>query len=173
MTSARTVDVQLRKFNQGDVEKLIYMANNSSVSVNLRDSFPSPYSRDDAESFIESANSHKPITTFAIDYEGQYVGNIGLEKGDDVYRKSAELGFFLGEEYWNKGIMTKAVKLIVDFGFNKLDIIRIHASVFQFNEASHRVFEKCGFQKEAILKKAIYKNRKILDEIIYAKIKGE
>ncbi len=100
-------------------------------------------------------------------------GNIGLVKGTDVYVKSAEIGYFLGELFWNKGIMTQAVNLITDYGFENLDIDRIYTGVFDYNLASQRVLEKCGFTKEATFRKAIFKNGKIYDEIRYAKLKNE
>ncbi len=98
------------------------------------------------------------------------VGNIGLLAGEDVYRRSAELGYFIGEEYWNKGIATKAIKLITDFGLSKLDFVRIHAGIFEYNISSQRVMEKCGYIKEGIFKKAVFKQGKLWDEIRYARI---
>jgi ribosomal-protein-alanine N-acetyltransferase len=85
--------------------------------------------------------------------------------------KDAEIGYFIGEPFWNKGIATKAVSLITDWGFNNLDIVRIHTGIFEFNKSSQRVLEKCGYMKEAIFKKSICKNNEIYDEIRYAKIK--
>jgi RimJ/RimL family protein N-acetyltransferase len=162
------MDVRLRKLREEDIPILTKLANNEKVSINLRDAFPSPYTIEDAKVFIDMVNSQTPVTTFAIEYNGDYVGNIGIVVGSDVYRKSAEIGYFLGEPYWNKGIMTKAVKLMIDFGFEALDIVRIHTGVFEFNTASQRVLEKCGFVKEGISRKAVLKNGKFWDEIRYA-----
>ena len=105
------------------------------------------------------------------EYMNNYVGNISLSLGTDVYRKSAEIGYFIGEPFWNKGIATKAVNLITEWGFKQLDIVRIHTGVFEYNISSQHVLEKCGFVKEAIFKKSIYKNGEIHDEIRFAKIK--
>jgi RimJ/RimL family protein N-acetyltransferase len=99
------------------------------------------------------------------------VGNASLSLGTDVYRKSAEIAYFIGEPFWNKGIVTKAVNLLTEWGFNNLDIVRIHTGVYDYNLASQRVLEKCGFIKEAVFKLAIYKNDRLYDEIRYAKIK--
>lgn len=166
-------EVELRKFRNSDAGRLVKLANNKKISQNLRDGFPHPYTLSDAESFIKKCLEQKTITTFAIEYKGEYVGNIGLMIGQDVYRKSAEIGYFIGEEYWNKGITTKAVNLITEFGFKELELIRIHTGIFEFNTSSMRVLEKCGFTKEGIFQKAIYKNSKIWDEHRYSKINSK
>ena len=163
-------EVELRKLRKSDAGRLAELANNKKISQNLRDGFPHPYTLNDARSFIKKCLDQKIITTFAIDYKGEYVGNIGLMRGQDVYRKSAEIGYFIGEKYWNKGIATKAVNLITEFGFKELELIRIHTGIFEFNMASVRVLEKCGFKKEGVFQKAIYKNSKICDEHRYSKI---
>jgi RimJ/RimL family protein N-acetyltransferase len=163
-------NVTLREFCPDDKYRLVELANNPNVAVNLRDGFPNPYTISDAENFLEKYAGSESSQIFAIEYNGVYVGNIGLHKGTDVYRKSAEIGYFLGEPHWNLGIMTKAVNLICDYGFENLDIIRIHAGIFEFNPASMRVLEKCGFKRESVAEKAIIKNDKIYDEIRYAKL---
>jgi len=129
-----------------------------------------PYTLDDAKGFLQIFSDQDPVTFFGIDYCGEYVGNISLVMGQDIYRKSAEIGYFLGEPYWNKGIASEAVKLITGYGFNTLGIIRIHTGIFEYNTASMRVLEKCGFEKEGIFRKSIFKQNKIWDEIRYAKI---
>jgi len=166
-------NVTLREFTIDDKYRLVELANNPKISINLRDGFPNPYSLADAESFLDKYAGMESSKIFAIEYNGIYVGNIGLHKGTDVYRKSAEIGYFLGEPYWNLGIMSKAVNLICDFGYSTMDIVRIHAGIFEFNPSSMRVLEKCGFKKEAVPEKAIVKGGKIYDEIRYAKIKDE
>jgi len=164
-------NVKLRPLEMKDKLRLTELANNEKISVNLRDGFPHPYHLKDAEDFIEKCLGQDPITLFAIEFEGNYVGNIGLVKGTDVYRKSAEIGYFLGEPYWNKGIITKAINLITNYGFTRLDVERIHCGVYDFNLASQRVLEKCGFKKEGVFKRAIIKNAKMYDEVRYAKLK--
>ena len=163
-------NVTLREFTADDKYRLAELANNPKISINLRDGFPNPYTVADAENFLEKYAGQESSLVLAIEYNGLYVGNIGLHKATDVYRKSAEIGYFLGEPYWNLGIMTKAVNLISDFGFKTMDIVRIHAGIFSFNPASMRVLEKCGFKREAIFEKAIIKEGKIYDEVRYAKI---
>jgi len=164
-------NVLLRRFSESDANRLAELANNKKISQNLRDGFLHPYTLQDAERFIKKCMEQDPLTIFAIEYDEQYVGNIGLTIGQDVYRKSAEIGYFIGEPYWNKGIATKAVNCITEYGFNKLGIIRIHTGIFEYNKASMRVLEKCGFEKDGIFKKAIIKDGKIWNEHRYSKIK--
>lgn len=163
--------IKLRRLTLDDKNRLVEFANNEKISINLRDGFPNPYTLSDAENFLSIVCNQSPTQVFAIEFNGLYVGNIGLHLCSDVYRKSAEIGYMLDEKYWNKGIMTKAVNLICEYGFNELDIVRIHTGVFDYNIASQIVLEKCGFTKEGIFKKAIFKNGKIYDEIRYSKVK--
>lgn len=162
--------VRLRPFSPADAPHLAMLANNENVSRNLRDAFPHPYTVEDARKFIEKANSRDPVTVFAIEWNGEYVGNIGLAPGSDAYRMSAEIGYFIGEPFWNKGIATEAVNLIVEFGFKELGLVRIHTGVFEYNPASMRVLEKCGFERDGVFKKAVLKNGKIWDEVRYSKV---
>jgi len=164
--------VILRELMDSDLEQLATYANNEKVSINLRDGFPKPYTIENAKSFKKMIDSQNPKTFFAIEYKNHYVGNISLSQGSDVYRKSAEIGYFVGEPFWNKGIATKAVNRITEWGFNHLDIVRIYTGVFEFNQASQRVLLKCGFIQEAVFKKSICKNNKIFNEIRFAKIKA-
>jgi RimJ/RimL family protein N-acetyltransferase len=173
-TSLKFTDgiVTIRKFRRNDKYRMAEIANNMKIAINLRDAFPYPYSLEDARKFINMCLRIKPYQVFAIEFEGEYVGNIGLHKQDDVYRKTAELGYFIGEQYWNRGITTRAVNLICDYGFRELDVIKIFSGVFSFNTASQRVLEKCGFEREAVLKSSVIKNGKIYDEFRYAKIQA-
>ena len=163
-------DIKLRPFKVSDSQRLVELANNENIARNLRDGFPHPYHTSHARDFIEKCISIHPPTIFAIEYKGEYVGNIGLHKGNDVYRKSAEVGYFIGEQYWNKGITTAALRLICEYGFANLDVVRIHAGVYEHNLASQKVLEKCGFVKEGVFKKAVYKQEKFWNEVRYAKL---
>lgn len=162
--------VTLRNFRRTDKYRMAELANNEKVAINLRDAFPHPYSVADAQQFINSFIGQKPVQIFAIEYEGKYVGNIGLVKQADVYSKSAELGYFIGEPYWNRGITTRAVNLICEYGFRELDVVRIYSGIFEFNSPSQRVLEKCGFSREAVLRSAVCKKGVMYDEIRYAKV---
>jgi len=160
----KTKDITLRKLKPSDKNQLAILFNNKKIWDNLRDYIPHPYDEKDAEWFINFTLNEKNHYNFAIEYKNEFCGIVGLILQTDVYRKSAEIGYWLGEPFWGKGIMTKAVKLITQFGFEKLDIIRIYSGVFDFNTASMKVLEKCGYKKDAIFKKAIVKNDKICDE---------
>ncbi|HNY08100.1 MAG TPA: GNAT family protein [Bacteroidales bacterium] len=163
-------NVKLRSFTENDAQRMAELANNEKISQNLRDGFPHPYTLNDARTFIKNCMNQNPITTFAIEYNGEHVGNVGLMPGQDVYRKSAEIGYFIGEPYWNKGIATIAINLITEYGFKDLGLVRIHAGVFEYNNASMHVLEKCGYERDAIFKKAIVKKNSIWDEYRYSKI---
>lgn len=171
MISLETDDVKLRRLKGSDAETLAALINNKKIWDNLRDALPFPYTFQDAVNFIEICEQEEPVVTFAIEYRGDFAGVIGLVRQHDVYRLSAELGFWLGEPFWNKGIATKATKLIVKYGFEYLDLIRIYSCVFEFNSASRKVLEKTGFTLDAIFKNAVIKNDKIANECRYSFIK--
>ena len=145
--------VKLRPFRLEDAPRLTELANNIKIAENLRDGFPHPYSLADAKNFIKMCLNKNPTQAFAIEYNGEYVGNIGVHPEKDVYRKSAEIGYFLGEPFWGKGIMTEAVKLLVEYNFENLDIVRIHTGIFEYNVASQRVLESVALKKRSFLKK--------------------
>jgi RimJ/RimL family protein N-acetyltransferase len=156
-----------------DAEKLAELCNNQRIAKNLRDIFPHPYTRNDAEVFIQSCLEQQPTTNFAIEYKNELAGCIGLMILSDIYRFGAELGYWVGEPFWNKGIASKAVRLMVDFGFTQLKLIRIFAGIFDYNIASQRVLEKNGFQLECIAEKSIIKDGKLFNEYRYFKINPE
>jgi RimJ/RimL family protein N-acetyltransferase len=161
----------LRKWQPGDERSLAVHANNYNVWINLRDIFPYPYRMRDAREWVRCASSQKPVTNFAIVVNGQAVGGIGLTLKSDIYFKSAEIGYWLGEPYWNQGIVTEAVKMVTDYGFSQFDLCRISAGIMEWNPASGRVLEKCGYTLEARLKKNITKAGKTIDELVYAMVR--
>jgi [ribosomal protein S5]-alanine N-acetyltransferase len=164
-------NIKLRPLCVSDAERIAELANNEKIACNLRDGFPHPYTLADAENFLSKFTNQDPVTYFGIDFNGEYVGNISLVPCQDIYRMSAEIGYFIGEPYWNKGIVTTAVNLITEYGFQHLDIIRIQTGVFEYNTASQRVLEKCGFVKEGVFRKSVIKQGKLWDEVRYAKLK--
>jgi len=165
------LSVIIRPLKEVDAIRMVELANNINICENLRDGFPHPYTLEDAEVFISKFKDQTEAKIFGVEYRGEYVGNIGLVQESDVYRKSAELGYFIGEPYWNKGIATKAINLVCEFGFNNLDIVRIHCGIYEYNKASQRVLEKCGFEKEGVFEKAIFKKDKLWNEVRFAKLK--
>ncbi len=161
----------LREWRKGDEPSLVRHANNRNVWINVRDSFPYPYRQSDARAWIRLAGHEGMNQVFAIDVDGFAVGAIGIRPGEDVYYLSAEIGYWLGEEYWNRGIMTEAVVAIADYGFNMLGMWRVYAEVFEWNAASMRVLEKAGFVREGVLRKSATKNRQTIDQVMYAKVR--
>ena len=164
-------NILLRSLAEDDKEALALLANNKKIFDNVRDILPHPYTIDDAIFFINVTKQENPQMSFAIEYEGQFCGMIGLMPQQDVYRRTAEIGYWLGEPFWNKGIATIAVKLITDYGFKELDFIRIHTGIFEYNIGSMKVLEKNGYKKDCVFEKSIIKNGKIIDEHRYSKIK--
>lgn len=165
--------IMLREFRDSDIISLARLCNNKKIWDNVRDMMPYPYTERDAENFISVCKIEKPPTTFAIEYENELTGCIGMVMQTDVYKLSAELGYWIGEPYWNKGFATVAVNLIVEYGFSILKLERIFSGVFDFNKASQRVLEKTGFKLEGIYRKAVIKNRRICDEYRYGKVKSQ
>ena len=163
--------IVLRPLTDNDQSVMAKFANNKKIADNLRDVFPHPYSIDDAIFFINHNMQEDPPMTFAIEHEGNFCGVIGLSAQTDVYRRTAEIGYWIAEPFWNKGIATIAVNLITEYGFAKLEFIRIHTGIFEFNTASMRVLEKCGYKKDGIFEKAVTKNGKTWNEHRYSKIK--
>ena len=159
---------QIRSYRPGDVDSIVKYGNNPNVSVQLTDRFPYPYTREDAEAWIDFAAAQEPETLFALADDKELVGGIGLIPQDDVYSRSAMLGYWLGEPFWNRGIATRAVRAIVDWAFEELDLIRIFAFVFESNTASVRVLEKNGFQLEGTMRRAVFKRGRLMDQALYA-----
>jgi ribosomal-protein-alanine N-acetyltransferase len=163
----------LRELRLGDAAALQKQANNPNIACFLFDRFPSPYNLPDALDFIRLRIADEIQTKFAIVVDDEFAGVIGIDFREDIYRKAPLIGYWLGQQYWGKGIMTKAVRLIVDYGFNNLDIERLQAGILGNNPASMRVLEKAGFKKEGILRSGIIKKGIILDEHIYGIIKSD
>lgn len=160
----------IRPWQPGDEESLVRHANNRKIWLNVRDAFPHPYTMEDAVGWIEKANE-PPVTNFAIVVESEAVGGVGMILKDDIYRRSAEVGYWLGEQFWGRGLVTEAVRAIIEYAFENFDLCRLYAGVLEWNPASMKVLEKAGFQLEARLRKAVTKDNQTMDEFIYAIIK--
>lgn len=158
----------LRAWKPGDEPSLVRHANSRTIWRNLRDAFPQPYTLADAKRWIEVANPATPITNFAIVVDGAAVGAIGLVLREDVFRRSAEIGYWLGEAFWGRGIVTEAVRAVTDYAFETFDLCRVYAGVFEWNPASMRVLEKAGYEFECRMKKSVTKDGETIDEFIYA-----
>jgi ribosomal-protein-alanine N-acetyltransferase len=161
----------VRDWAAGDAHSLARYADNRRVVRWLRDRFPYPYTRWDAEAFLIAVGEQSVRTTFAIATDDEAIGGIGLEFGADVHRFTAELGYWLGEPFWGRGIMTDAVRCFTAWTFENLEVYRIHAMVFAGNRASARVLEKAGFVQEGRLRANVFKDGQIMDQLLYAKIR--
>lgn len=151
-----------------DLDSIVKHANNFNVARFMSDRFPHPYTADDGKDFIALATADDPIHMFAIEIDEEAVGGIGIHPQGDIHRKNAELGYWLAEEYWGRGIITSAINEIVQWTFKTYDINRIFARPFGINIASQRVLEKAGFTLEGRFEKTLFKNSEYLDELIYA-----
>ena len=167
------MDLKLREWNEADLNSLVKYANNRNVAKWLTNGFPYPYTIEDGKAYLSMIANDNPIKVFAVEVGGEAVGSIGIFPQSDIHEKSAEMGYWLAEEFWGQGIMTKAIQEIVEYGFRTFDIVRIYARPFSTNLKSQRVLEKSGFELEARLEKALFKNGEFMDELIYAKLKDK
>lgn len=164
-------DFQIRPYVSSDVAALVKHGNNREVWKNLRDRFPHPYSRAHAIDWLRYVRGQDPPHDFAIATRVELIGGIGLQMQEDVHRRSAEIGYWLAQPYWGRGIATRAVEAMTDYGFAAYPIIRIYANVFEGNDASARVLQRVGYQCEGRLRKSVYKDGKMLDQFVYAMIR--
>lgn len=165
--------MKLKNWSLEHIDEMVKNANNRNVSKNLRNIFPYPYTSLDAKNFIQFCQKYdkSKCLNLAITEDEKAIGGIGITIGNDIYSKSAEIGYWLGEEFWGKGIMTKAIKDMIDIAYSRYGINRIYAVVFLHNVASCRVLEKCGFIFEGTQKKSIYKDGYLYDSQIYALVR--
>lgn len=164
------MNITIRNWKMTDASSLAAALSNKNILNNLRDGLPYPYTEKDAEEYIDFILNSNPNDTFAyaIDVDGRAVGSIGAFRQRNIHFRTAELGYYLSEEYWGRGIMTIAVKQICEKLFSETDILRIFAELFENNAGSRRVLEKAGFQLEGILKNNAFKNGKVLNMALYS-----
>jgi RimJ/RimL family protein N-acetyltransferase len=158
----------IRNWRHGDEQSLAHHANNRKIWLNVRDRFPYPYTPADAEQWVKKATSETSNADFAIAVDDAAVGGISIFLQTDIFRRSAEIGYWLGEEFWGRGIVTEAVRAMTEYAFSHYDICRIYAGVFEWNPASMRVLEKAGYELESRTKKSVTKDGQTIDEFIYA-----
>ena len=152
-----------------DAESLTKHANNRHVSINLRDTFPYPYTIHDAKNFLERTVADEPRQNFCIEINGEAVGGIGIRLGQDVNRYTAEFGYWLGQEFWGRGIMGEVVPAFVNYCFKEFSLNRMFAMPHSNNPASARVLERAGFVLEGRLRMNVMKDGQVLDSLLYAK----
>lgn len=164
---------RIRKWELSDARDLAVSLSNKKVQNNLRDGLPYPYMEQDGKDFISAMLSADENETFAfaITVDNIAVGSISVFRQGNIHRRTAELGYYIAEDYWGRGIMTEAVRQICEYVFGNSDIIRIYAEPFAYNISSCRVLEKAGFQYEGTLRSNAVKNGKVIDMKMYSKIK--
>ena len=159
---------EVRSWRAADAEPLARHANNRNIWMNLRDAFPYPYSARDAREFIKSTRARTPETLFAIAVDGEAVGGVGFVLHHDVERVSAEIGYWLAEPFWGRGIATDALCGVTDYAITTHALTRIYAVPFAWNAGSCRVLEKAGYVLEATLRRSAIKDGVITDQKQYA-----
>ncbi len=162
--------ITLRDFKEEDKTALLNILNEAQVVKYLSSKIPAPYTLEDAHWWIFTGSRMGIVK--AIEFKGELIGCIGAEKGLFEYQRSAELGYWIAIDYWGQGIATQAIKQFIPFVFETTDIVRLFASVFSANTASERVLTKCGFNLEAIQKKAIYKEGEFFNNHIFSLLKA-
>ncbi len=167
------MEFTLHPWTKTDLHDLVKYANNWNVAKNLTDKFPHPYTKNDGVAFLEFAIEGNPISIFAIEVAGEAAGGIGIHPQNDIFKKNAELGYWLAEPYWGQGIISNAIKQMVDFAFTTFDIERVYAKPFGTNIASQKVLEKNNFLLEGRFEKVLFKNGEYLDELVYAVRRGD
>lgn len=160
----------VRSWSWRDVENLSFHSNNRKVWRNARDSFPYPFTIEEANRWISYAVETKPENNFAITVNDQAIGCFTLTINTDVYRKSAEIGYWIGEAFWGQGITTNVVRTITPYIFKNYDLCRLYARVFAWNPPSMRVLEKAGYVMEGRMRKFVFKDDQLVDEVLYAAV---
>lgn len=139
--------------------------------MHLRDRFPYPYGIDAARTFLGWIAKQTSPTVWAIEVDGEASGGIGIELHSDVERVSAEIGYWLGESVWGRGIATEALKAVTVEAFQRFEITRLYAVPFADHAASVRVLEKAGYVREGHLRRSAIKDGKIRDQLLFAAYK--
>lgn len=160
----------VRDWRPSDRESLLRFANNRNIWRNLTHRFPYPYTGTDADSWFFLLAQVPEPTHWAIDVDGSAVGGIGVVLGEGVHEKSGHFGYWLGEPYWGRGIMTAAVRATSEYVISRFGLVRLEAAVFEWNPASMRVLEKCGFVREGALRRSVFKDGQVIDSVLYARV---
>lgn len=158
----------VRPWTTADVDSLRRHANNRDVSMQLRDRFPYPYTIEHARSFLNWITKQETPTVWAIEVDGEACGGIGIERHTDVERVSAEIGYWLGESVWGRGIATEALIAVTKEAFHRFDLTRLYAVPFADHAASVRVLEKAGYVREGHLRQSAIKDGAIRDQLLFA-----
>jgi ribosomal-protein-alanine N-acetyltransferase len=164
----------VRSWRREDARELAQQANDRRVWLNLRDAFPHPYGLSDAKRFISTAMAMSPQTNFAIEVDGRVAGGIGFRLHGDVERVGAEVGYWLGAEFWGRGVATAAVRAVTEHAFaTHAELERLYAVPYASNAASVRVLEKAGYRAEGLLRRSAIKDGQVQDQWMYAMLREE
>lgn len=163
----------LRPFAPGDQSALVRHGNDRGVWINLADVFPHPYTLESADFWIELTSQPGDSIRYAIEYQGELIGGVGVHPGSDISRLTAQLGYWIGREHWGKGICTAAVGAIAEHAFQTTPLVRLEAVVFDWNPASRRVLEKSGFHLESKRPLSAIKDGKITDTWLFVKLRTD
>lgn len=167
------MEFNLRPWRHSDLESLIKYGNNPEIARNMTDGFPSPYTVENGRAFLNMITALPVERVWAIEINGEACGGIGVHPLTDIMRRNAELGYWLGQPFWGKGIISRAIPIAVERGFKNLpDIVRIFARPFGRNIASQKALEKAGFTYETRFSKTIFKNGEFEDELFYSVLRN-
>jgi ribosomal-protein-alanine N-acetyltransferase len=158
----------VRDWTPADRDSLIRFANKRNIWRNMTHRFPHPYTESDAESWFASLREMTEPTHWAIEVDNRAIGGIGVDLGEGVYAKSGHFGYWLGEPYWGRGIMTAAVRATSAYAMSRFGLTRLESPVFEWNPRSMRVLEKCGFVREGVQRQRAYKDGAVIDTVLYA-----
>ena len=165
--------VIIRPWKKEDKKPLLQLVNNKKIWDNVRDILPYPYTAKDAAEWLKLNVGIIPALNFVIEVDGKFAGSIGIVPGEDVHRCNIEIGYWLGEPYWNKGVTTEAIRLMTDLIWNDYpEVIRVFANVYEHNKASMQALLKNDFYLEAVHKKAVIKNNVLMDEYLWVKLRA-
>ena len=165
------MECKILKWRIEDAQSLAMALDNERVQANLRDGIPLPYTVEDAEAYINMMLSDDEAYVYAITVDDKAIGSIGAFRKENIHSRTAEMGYYISEQYWGQGLMTSAVRQTCERIFANTDIVRIFAIPFSYNEASCRVLEKAGVVKEGVMRKNAFKRGQFLDTILYALVK--
>lgn len=170
----RTGTCVVRNFRPDDATSLALHGNNRRIWLNLRDLFPHPYLEADAIEYIATVLAQPRQSSFAITVDDDVaIGGIGLSLGHDIERRSAELGYWIGEPYWGRGIATMAIEAVTRYAFTQLGLVRLFAVPFVENVASCRALAKSGYEREGMLRRSAIKAGAYRDQYMYAAVAAE
>ena len=171
MTRLEAGPCVVRDWRPGDEPALVRAADNRKIWLNLAHHFPHPYTDADADFWLALVAAASEPTHWAIEVDGEVAGGIGVEIGEGIHARTGRFGYWLAEAHWGRGIATAAARATVEHVFARFDVVRLEASVFEWNPASMRVLEKCGFAREGVLRCGAFKDGRVIDTVLYARIR--